>query len=72
MDTMASDAELNVEQTTGPPVLDKLAKIATNRFTVSMPDKKLEEKLDSNNDSNSHTGEKRQGFQTASGLCKKG
>ena len=37
LDTMASDAELNVEQTTGTPVLDKLAKIATNRFTIPMP-----------------------------------
>ena len=45
LDTMASDTELNVEETTGSPVLDKLAKIATNRFTVPMPDKKLEEKL---------------------------
>ena len=45
LDSMASDAELNVDETTGPPVLDKLAKIAVNRFTVPMQDKKLEEKL---------------------------
>ena len=41
LDTMAYDAELNVEETTGPPVLDKLVKIATNRFAVPMPEKKL-------------------------------
>ena len=44
---MASDAELNMDETTGSPVLlDKLAKLAVNRFTVPMPDKKLEEKLE--------------------------
>ena len=46
LDSMVSDAELNVDETTGPPVLDKLAKIAVNRFTVPMQDKKLEEKLE--------------------------
>ena len=46
LDTMASDAELNMDETTGSPVLDKLTKIAVNRFTVPMPDKKLEEKLE--------------------------
>ena len=46
LDTMASDAELNVGETTGPPVLDKLAKIAVNRFTVQIPVKKLKEKLE--------------------------
>ena len=45
LDSMASAAELNVEETKSPPVLDKLAKIAVNRFTVPMPDGKLEEKL---------------------------
>lgn len=40
LDTMASDAEMNVDKTTGPLVLNKLAKIAVNRFTVPMPDKK--------------------------------
>ena len=37
---------MNVDGTTGPPVLDKLAKIAVNRFTVPMHGKNLEEKLD--------------------------
>ena len=46
LDTMASDTELNVDETTGPPVLDKLTKRAVNRSTVPMPDKKLEEKLE--------------------------
>jgi len=37
-----------VDETTGPPVLDKLAKIlsAVNRFTVPMQDNKLDEKPD--------------------------
>ena len=43
---MASDAELNVDETKGPPVLDKLAKIAVNRFAVQIPDKKLKQKLE--------------------------
>ena len=46
LDSMVSDAELNVDKTTGPPVLDKLAKIAVDRFTVSMQNEKLSEKLD--------------------------
>ena len=45
LDSMASAAELNVEETKSPPVLVKLAKIPVNRFTVPMPDGKLEEKL---------------------------
>ena len=43
---MASVAELNLDETTGPSVLDKLAKIAVIRFTVPVQDKKLEEKLE--------------------------
>ena len=46
LDSMASDAELNVDETTGRQVLVKLAKIAVNRFTVPIQDRKLEEKLD--------------------------
>ena len=46
LDSMVSDAELNVDKTTGPPVLDRLAKIAVNRFAVSMQNEKLSEKLD--------------------------
>ena len=37
LETVTSDAELNVDETTGPQVLDKLAKIVVNRFTVPMP-----------------------------------